>query len=108
MRGELRADAKLADRRGTNAAVVAVEAAAAGVAELLHKVDGVTSVEKTGEAAGFARWRVTSTAADDVCPALFDALRTTSWKVGELRPEPKTLERVFRDLAEGAQEMPRP
>jgi hypothetical protein len=66
----------------------------------------VSSVEKTGEAAGFARWRVTSTAASDVCPALFEALRGTSWRVGELRPEPKTLERVFRDLAaRGGQEV---
>ena len=105
MQGELRADAKLAELRSANAALVAIDASADGVADLLRKVDGVTSVEKTGEAAGFARWRVTSSAASDVCPALFDALRTTSWKLGELRPEPKTLERVFRDLAaRGGQE----
>ena len=106
MQGELRADAKLAELRSANAAVVAVEAAASGVAELLEKVHGVTSVEKIGEAGGFARWRVTSTAAEDVCPALFEAVRATSWKIGELRPEPKTLERVFRDLAaRGGQEV---
>ncbi len=99
MQGELRANAKLADLRSANTAVVAIEAAATGVADLLKRVDGVTSVENTGEASGFARWRVTSTASDDVCPALFHALRGTTWKVGELRPEPKTLERVFRDLA---------
>ena len=106
MQGELRADAKLAELRSANAAVVAIEASASGVAELLEKVSGVTAVEKIGETAGFARWRVTSTAADDVCPALFEAVRTTSWKIGELRPEPKTLERVFRDLAaRGGQEV---
>jgi len=106
MQGELRADSKLAELRSANAAVVAVEASASGVAELLEKVNGVTSVEKIGEAAGFARWRVTSTAAEDVCPALFEAMRATSWKIGELRPEPKTLERVFRDLAaRGGQEV---
>ena len=106
MQGELRADSKLAELRSANAAVVAVEASASGVAELLEKVNGVTSVEKIGEAAGFARWRVTSTAAEDVCPALFEAMRATSWKIGELRPEPKTLERVFRDLAaRGGQEL---
>jgi len=106
MQGELRADSKLAELRSANAAVVAVEASASGVAELLEKVNGVTSVEKIGEAAGFARWRVTSTAAEDVCAALFEAMRATSWKIGELRPEPKTLERVFRDLAaRGGQEV---
>jgi ABC-2 type transport system ATP-binding protein len=100
MQGELRADAKLADLRSANAAVVAVEASASGVAELLQGVTGVTSVEKIGEDAGFARWRVTSADAADVCPMLFDAMRATRWKIGELRPEPKTLERVFRDLAQ--------
>ena len=105
MQGQLRADAKLADLRSANAAVVAIEAAASGVADVLNKVTGVTSVESAGKAGEFTRWRVTSKSADDLCPALFDALRTTRWKVGELRPEPKTLERVFRDLAERGAEV---
>jgi hypothetical protein len=42
---------------------------------------------------------VTSVAEADLCPDLFDALRATTWKVGELRPDPKTLEAVFKDLA---------
>jgi ABC-2 type transport system ATP-binding protein len=106
MQGELRADAKLADLRSANSAVVAIDASATGVAELLRGVEGVTAVENTGEVAGFARWRVTSTATDDVCPSLFEALRATRWRVGELRPEAKTLERVFRDLAaRGGQEV---
>jgi ABC-2 type transport system ATP-binding protein len=100
MAGQLRADAKLADLRSANAAVVAVETAATGVADVLTQIDGVTSVEAAGTAGEFTRWRVTSGTSEELCPALFDALRTRSWKVGELRPEPKTLERVFRDLAE--------
>ena len=100
MQGQLRADAKLAELRHANAAVVAIERAASGVADMLHKVDGVTSVEAAGTQGDFTRWRVTSGTADALCPALFEALRTTAWKIGELRPEPKTLERVFRDLAE--------
>jgi ABC-2 type transport system ATP-binding protein len=100
MQGQLRADAKLAELRSANTAVVAIEAAASGVADVLNKVNGVTSVEAAGTAGAFTRWRVTSGSADELCPALFDALRTTTWKIGELRPEPKTLERVFRDLAE--------
>jgi ABC-2 type transport system ATP-binding protein len=102
MRGELRADAKLADLRNSNEAVVAIEEGATGVAELLRTVGGVNAVERTGAAGGFQRWRVTSSSADDLCPALFEKLRGTSWKLGELRPEPKTLERVFRDLAQRA------
>ena len=99
MQGTLRADAKLADLRNANAAVVAVDTAARDVAETLAKIAGVTSVEEAGHASGFTRWRVTSASADDLCPALYDAIRTTTWRIGELRPEPKTLERVFRDLA---------
>jgi len=100
MQGQLRADAKLAELRHANAAVVAIDTAASGVADVLHKVDGVTSVEAAGTAGAFTRWRVTSGTADELCPALFEALRPTRWKIAELRPEPKTLERVFRDLAE--------
>jgi ABC-2 type transport system ATP-binding protein len=100
MQGTLRADAKLSELRNANAAVVAIEQGACGVEERLREVAGVTAVEQTGVADGFARWRVTSSTADALCPALYDALRTTTWKIGELRPEPKTLERVFRDLAE--------
>jgi ABC-2 type transport system ATP-binding protein len=99
MAGRLRADAKLADLRSANAAVVAIETAASGVAELLRKIPGVSAVEPAGVAGELTRWRVTSTGADELCPAMFEALRGTRWKVGELRPEPKTLERVFRDLA---------
>jgi ABC-2 type transport system ATP-binding protein len=100
MRGELRADAKLAELRNANAAVVAIEAAAEGVESKLKEIAGVTRVEPIGEPDSLQRWRVTSNAEDDVCPALFEALRATTWKVSELRPEPKSLERVFRDLAE--------
>jgi ABC-2 type transport system ATP-binding protein len=105
MQGQLRADAKLAELRSANAAVVAIEAAASGVADVLNKITGVTSVESAGTAGDFTRWRVTSGSSDELCPALFDALRTTRWKIGELRPEPKTLERVFRDLAERSGEV---
>ena len=99
MQGKLRADAKLADLRSTNAAVVAIENGATDVAETLKKIDGVTAVESLGNAGELVRWRVTSKASSDICVALFEALRKQTWKVGELRPEPKTLERVFSDLA---------
>jgi ABC-2 type transport system ATP-binding protein len=103
MRGQLRADAKLAELRSSNEAVLVVETGATGVDALLRGVPGVTKVERTGEPeGGFQRWRIASSSSDELCPALFDKLRGTSWKLGELRPEPKTLERVFRDLARRA------
>ena len=112
MRGELRADAKLADLRNSNAAVIAIDSEAKDVAGVLGKIDGVTAVdavdETAGSVAGFQRWRVTSGTTVDLCPVLFEAMRQTSWRIHELRPEPKTLERVFRDLAErGGEEVAR-
>jgi ABC-2 type transport system ATP-binding protein len=100
MQGQLRADAKLAELRSSNAAVIAIETGASDVESVLGKIAGVTGVESLGETGELKRWRVTSGTTTDLCVALFDAMRSTQWKVGELRPEPKTLERVFRDLAE--------
>jgi ABC-2 type transport system ATP-binding protein len=102
MKGTLRADAKLADLRVSNAALVAIEAGATGVEAALKAIDGVTAVELAGEVAGYKRWRVVADHDAELCPAVFDALRGAGWKVGELRPDPKTLEKVFHDLAEAA------
>jgi ABC-2 type transport system ATP-binding protein len=103
MKGKLRADAQLADLRASNAALVAIESGASGVEDKLKAIDGVTAVEDAGVAGDYKRWRVVGAPGEtDVCPAVFDALRGAGWKVGELRPDPKTLERVFRDLAEVA------
>ena len=92
MQGQLRADSKLSELRGTNAAVVAIQRDAVGVRELLEKLGPVQELGAEGE---LTRWRVEAVPAE-----IFEALRTTTWKVGELRPDPKTLERVFRDLAQ--------
>ena len=100
MQGELRADKDLDELRSSNAAVVAIDAKASGVADMLEKIDGVTKVEPLDTSGDYKRWRVTAKTTSDVCPQLFEALRGKTWKVGELRPEPKALERVFADLAQ--------
>lgn len=99
MQGELRKDANLADLRSSNAAVIAVDEGAEDVEKTLAAVEGVTKVQKLGTTNGLARWRVESKSDDDVCIALFETVRGKPWKLGELRPDPKTLERIFRDLA---------
>ncbi|HTE52807.1 MAG TPA: ATP-binding cassette domain-containing protein [Kofleriaceae bacterium] len=105
MRGKLRADARLAELRDGNAAVVAIEKGASGVREALRAIAGVATVEPETASGppldGFQRWRVTGEV-DDLCPALFDALRGKAWKVAELRSDPRTLEAVFRELAESS------
>jgi len=100
MRGKLRADARVAELRTANAAVVAIDQSASGVADALKGVSGVETVEKVGEPEdGFQGWRVTASS-DDLCPLLFEALRKTSWRVAELRSDTRTLESVFRELAQ--------
>ncbi len=99
MNGQLLANANLDDLREQNAAIVAIDKTATGVEDTLKKIEGVRTVEQLDEAGDFVRWRLSSNEDADLCPAVFEALRGTSWKVGELRPDPKTLEAVFRDLA---------
>jgi hypothetical protein len=42
-----------------------------------------------------------STAADaNPCPEIFEVVRAKDWMISELRVAPRTLESVFRDLAE--------
>jgi hypothetical protein len=109
MKGELRADKKLAELRSSNAAVIAIDGKAEGVGDFLRALDGVTGVEPAeGDADGaYRRWRVTGADRAELCPMLFEALRKKDWRIGELRPDPKTLERVFRDLADrGAEVQP--
>jgi ABC-2 type transport system ATP-binding protein len=103
MRGVLRADARVTELKSANAAVVAIESGASGVKEALLAVAGVETVEQVNAEDGFARWRVTAST-DDLCPALFEALRGKSWKVAELRSDTRTLESVFRELAESPAE----
>jgi hypothetical protein len=103
MQGKLRADAKLADLRNANAAVIQVDASASDVEATLRKVAGVVAVEAmpSGDEGGaWKRYRVSSTSDRELVPAIYEKVRETKWKVGELRPDPKTLERVFRDLAD--------
>ena len=105
MKGELRTDAKIADLRAASAAIVAVEKGAKGVDEALRGIAGVHGVEQREEQDGFQRWRVTSNDNDQLCPAVFEALRDKGWRVAELRSDSRTLETVFRELA--AETMPK-
>jgi ABC-2 type transport system ATP-binding protein len=99
MQGSLRADAKLAELRAANAALVSIERDASGVRQALAAIAGVSSVEQAGLHDGFQRWRVVSDHSDDLCPAVFEAIKGKGWRVAELRSDAKTLEKVFRELA---------
>jgi ABC-2 type transport system ATP-binding protein len=103
MKGMLRTDAKLEELRAVNAAVVAIHAEASGVDKVLKGIDGVDGVEKQDKVGDYRLWRVTSESLSDLCPAVFDALRGKEWRVGELRSDTRTLESVFRELAESTE-----
>lgn len=99
LKGRLGIDDQIANLRAINAAVISIDKDATGVKDLLHKVSGVDSVEEGEVVGAFKQWRVVSDGTDSLCPALFDALRSTELRVGELRSDIRTLETVFRELA---------
>ena len=104
MRGQLRTDAKLSELRAVNAAVVAIESRASGVEAALKAIDGVDKIEKRDLAGDYQRWRVTSEGNDELCPAVYDAVSDKGWRISELRSDARTLESVFRELAETPKE----
>ena len=102
MNGQLRADARLEDIRAASAAIVAVESKVEPkeVEEKLRAIEGVTEVRPFEERAGFRHYRLTSAQDEDLCPLIFEHLRKESWKVAELRSDSRSLETVFRELAQ--------
>ncbi|MCG8419949.1 MAG: ABC transporter ATP-binding protein [Proteobacteria bacterium] len=104
MQGKLHADAKLDELRAVNAAVVAIESKASGVENVLRAISGVDKVERRENVGEYQRWRVTSEKNPDLCPAVYDAVRDKNWRLAELRSDARTLESVFRELAESPKE----
>ncbi len=97
--GQIRADAKMAELTSSASAVVGVARDAQGVESALAALSGVKSVSKDGPANGFQRWRVVADESADLCPRIFDLATEKKWRLSELRPDARTLESVFRELA---------
>jgi len=98
--GAIKADARLDELKSTSSAIVAVNADAAGVTGALEAVAGVKKVASEGKTDGFSRYRITAEKDLDLCPLIFDVAKEKGWRLAELRPERRTLESVFRELAE--------
>ena len=98
IRGEVRADAQLAELRATNAAVVAVEDKALGAKDTLQNLTPVKTVEALDTTGAWRRYRVTGEG--DLCPAIYDAMAAKNWRLRELRRDERTLEAFFRELTE--------
>ncbi len=99
MEGELRANAKLDELTQTSGAVVAIDSGATDVEKALTAANGIRSVERQPGGNGFLSYRVTGDKDLALCPLIFDVAREKDWRLAELRPETRTLEAVFRDLA---------
>jgi ABC-2 type transport system ATP-binding protein len=80
--------------------VVAVEDGADGVKQALEGIDGVDEAKAIDRDGSYRLWRVTSPTNAELCPMIFDALRDKGWRVAELRSDARTLESVFRELAD--------
>ena len=100
MEGQIKADAKLDELTATSGAVVSIERGPDNIESVLSAIGGIRGVKQEGPANGFVRYRVTGEKDANLCPAIYDVARRENWRLAELRPETRTLESVFRELAE--------
>ncbi len=104
MNGEIRADARLSELAATADAILVLEKAVSGVHVALRDMAGVKSVEQMQTAEGFPMFRVRGQDGDgaDLCPTIYELAREQGWPLRELRPDVRTLETVFNELAMSA------
>lgn len=107
MGGQIRADARLSELRSTASAVASIEANGDDVKTSLMTLPGVERVEREpgrteapGKERGYCSWRVMGSKDADLPPLIYDTAKGRGWRLRELRPEVRTLESVFRELAE--------
>lgn len=97
MNGEVREDAHLAELSSTTNAILVLQEAVEGVEGTLQALSGVTQVEANHN--GYPTYRVVGEAEQDLCPTLYELARQHNWPLRELRPDVRTLESVFNQLA---------
>ncbi len=101
--GEVRADARLSELAAATDAVLVLSEAQAEAHDALRTLAGVLGVEPFQAAGGYAGYRIVSnpavTTGNDLGPAIYDLARAHDWPVRELRPDVRTLESVFNELA---------
>ena len=101
MNGQIKADARLSELAATPDAVLVLEDAPVGVGRALRNLKGVSAVERIPTPEGHPAYRVRGQDAKgaDLCPAIYDLARGEGWPLRELRPDVRTLETVFNELA---------
>ncbi len=98
--GEIKADNRMDELTASSSAVVGINEEASDVEAALRQVQGISGVLAETSAQGFVRYRVTGDKDLALCPLIFDVAKDKAWRLSELRPETRTLESVFRELAE--------
>jgi ABC-2 type transport system ATP-binding protein len=104
MNGLVKADARLAELAASPDAVLVLADTPADVERALRKLPGVRGVEVMRSVDGFPAFRVLGQRAEgrDLCPLIYALAREQNWSLRELRPDVRTLETVFNEMATAA------
>jgi len=104
MNGQIKADARLSELAATSDAILVLEDAPTGIERALQDLGGVRRIERIHRPDGHPTYRVLGREAQgaDLCPAIYDLAREEGWSLRELRPDVRTLETVFNELATAA------
>jgi ABC-2 type transport system ATP-binding protein len=104
--GQIRADARLSELASTSDAILILQETPSNADRALRTLSGVSEVETGSTSEGYPIYRILSqrdkTDGADLCPAIYDLARQEGWALRELRPDVRTLETVFNELATGA------
>lgn len=102
MEGEIRADARLDELTTSSTAIVGVvnDGKASKVSAALEGLQGVTRVTEEDAQKGVKRFRLVGEKDLDICPMVFDLAKDKGFRLAELKQETRTLESVFRELAD--------
>lgn len=101
MRGEVKADAKLAELAANAGALVklAANAEEERVLAAFTALEGVRRAEVVEQRDQLITYRVHGATDRDLCSEIYQLAKENDWLLTELRPDARTLEAVFNDLA---------
>jgi len=104
MNGEVRADNRLDELAAAHSAVLVLQESTPGVDSALKSIEGVSRVEVWHNHNQRPVFQVFSQNQTDLCPAIYQMAHRNNWPVRELRPDTRTLESVFNELATVSQQ----
>jgi ABC-2 type transport system ATP-binding protein len=101
--GQVRADSRLDEMAATSDAILVLGDIPPTVEGALRNLPGVVGLETDQTDDGFWIFRVLGglDSPKELCPRIYDLAREHSWPLRELRPDVRTLEAVFNELATG-------